>query len=104
MAKSQDMCAYRTKDWPRIMLIHDDSKMLRWTDCVSFLGEVERRSYFVWYCTNYKDLRELMIHVMAQQNSKLVWCTHERKLEWLLKFDECRFANFVSKAWKRKER
>lgn len=29
-----------------------------------------------------------MIHEMTQQNSKLVWRTHEQKLELLLKFDE----------------
>lgn len=46
---------------------------------------------------------ESIFHEMSRQNPDIFWCTDEQTLEWLFNLEVFKFANFVSKAWKRRQ-
>lgn len=67
------------------------------------LGEVENESHFLLYCTHYDDLRESLFLEVKRQISEIFWYADDQKLLCLFNYDVFKFANFVSKAWKRRQ-
>lgn len=67
------------------------------------LGEVEYESHFLLYCPFYDDLRTQIFSDLFVQNLEMFWGSDDDKMEWLFNFNVYKLANFVSKAWKKRQ-
>ena len=67
------------------------------------LGDIENEFHFMFYCTTYDDLRAPMYEAMQQQKPELFWAEDGQKLEWLFSYEVFKTANFIAKAWNRRQ-
>ena len=67
------------------------------------LNDVENEFHFRFYCSLYDDLRVPLFEAMQQQNPDLFWEDGGQKLEWLFNNEVFRTAQFVSRAWSRRQ-
>lgn len=70
---------------------------------MSDLKDVENEFHFMFYCTLYYDLRIPPFVEMQKKKPELFWLDDGQKLEWLFKAEVFKTANFISKAWNRRQ-